>query len=147
VGYGVSGLAFDSAGNLYAATLGNTIEKFTNGMGGLSSTGTTFASSGMNNPRGLAFDSAGNLYVANFFGENIEKFSNVGGVLSMTGTSFASTNGRAAFIAFGTLSPDTAAVPEIDSGSAASAVALLGCGVVMWSGRRGRKRSASGIVA
>ena len=41
----------------------------------------------------------------------------------------------------------SAAVPEIDPGSAASAMALLGCGVVMWSGRRNRKRSASGIMA
>jgi hypothetical protein len=41
----------------------------------------------------------------------------------------------------------SAAVPEIDPGSAASAVALLGCGVVMWSGRRNRKRPGSGIVA
>jgi hypothetical protein len=41
----------------------------------------------------------------------------------------------------------SAAVPEIDPGSAVSAVALLGCGVVMWSGRWNRKRSAPGIVA
>jgi hypothetical protein len=34
-----------------------------------------------------------------------------------------------------------AAVPEIDPGSAASAMALLGCGVVMWNGRRNRKRT------
>jgi hypothetical protein len=40
---------------------------------------------------------------------------------------------------------DPAGVPEIDPGSAASAVALLGCGIVMWGGRRNRKRPASGI--
>ena len=63
------GLAFDSAGNLYAANAGNnTIEKFTPG-----GVGSVFASTGLNNNLGLAFDSAGNLYAANFNSNTIEK--------------------------------------------------------------------------
>jgi hypothetical protein len=77
-----SGLAFDSAGNLYVANSGaSTIEKFTtNGVGSV------FASSGLNYPVGLAFDSAGNLYVANNSGYTIEKFTTNG-----VGSLFAST--------------------------------------------------------
>ena len=74
------GLAFDSAGNLYA-TSGSTIEKFTRPGG----TGSVFASTGLNGPRGLAFDSAGNLYAANS-DNTIEKFTPGG-----TGSVFAST--------------------------------------------------------
>jgi sugar lactone lactonase YvrE len=74
-----TGLAFDSAGNLYAANSGNnTIEKF-------SSTGTdlgVFASTGLSIPLGLAFDGAGNLYAANFGNNTIEKFT-PGGVGSV----------------------------------------------------------------
>src|SRR5207248_760238 len=58
-----TGLAFDSAGNLYAANRDtNRIEKF-------SPTGSVFANTGLNQPYGLAFDSTGNLYAANF-GDN-----------------------------------------------------------------------------
>ena len=79
---GPVGLAFDSAGNLYAANYdNNTIEKFTPG-----GVGSLFASTGLSNPRGLAFDNAGNLYAANASGSTIQKFTS-GGV----GTVFAST--------------------------------------------------------
>lgn len=67
------GLAFDRAGNLYAANEGgDTVERFTPG-----GTASTFAGSGLNFPVGLAFDSAGNLYLANSspLCDNIEKFS------------------------------------------------------------------------
>ena len=55
-----SGLAFDSSGNLYVASLGDKIVKFTpNG------NGSVFASSSLlDAPQGMAFDSSGNLYVA-----------------------------------------------------------------------------------
>jgi len=57
-----TGLALDSAGNLYVANYGNsTITKFTP-----SGAGSVFASTGLNGPESLAFDSAGNLYVANY---------------------------------------------------------------------------------
>jgi len=56
-----TGLAFDSAGNLYVANSGdNTIAMFTtNGVGSV------FASTGLSSPQGLAFNSGGTLYVAN----------------------------------------------------------------------------------
>src|ERR1051326_1622166 len=65
---GPAGLAFDSAGNLYAANSNNTIEKFTPG-----GVGSVFANTGLNSPEGLAFDSSGNLYAANASNNTIEK--------------------------------------------------------------------------
>jgi hypothetical protein len=60
---GPTGLAFNSAGNLFVSTEGNSpndsILEFT--PAGME---TTFATGLPNNPRGLAFDSAGNLFVA-----------------------------------------------------------------------------------
>ena len=75
-----TGLAFDSAGALYAANEGSgTIEKFApNG------TGSVFASTGLSRPFGLAFDAAGNLYAANYGNNTIEKFAADG-----TGSQFA----------------------------------------------------------
>ena len=60
-----TGLAFDSAGYLYASedtgNAGtNTITKFTPG-----GVGSVFVSTGLSNPGGLAFDSGGNWYVTN----------------------------------------------------------------------------------
>jgi hypothetical protein len=50
-------LAFDSAGNLYAANVDNkTIEEFQSTGGMLSSNGTVFANSGLFAPYGLAFE-------------------------------------------------------------------------------------------
>jgi autotransporter-associated beta strand protein len=60
-------LAFDAAGNLYVANVGdNSILKVTPG-GAVS----TFVSSGLNFPFALAFDAAGNLYVSNMPENNI----------------------------------------------------------------------------
>jgi len=85
-----TGLAFDGAGNLYAANYGNnTIERFTPG-----GVGSVFASTGLIKPEGLAFDRAGNLYVANvgsYSGQRnhsfIEKFTpdGIGSVFANTG--------------------------------------------------------------
>lgn len=64
-------LAFDRAGNLYAANFaGSTVEKFTP-----AGAGTVFAN--VIRPTGLAFDASGNLYVSNF-GNTIERFSPAG---------------------------------------------------------------------
>jgi hypothetical protein len=89
---GPTGMAFDSAGNLYVGSGssseygGNSaIEEFKSTGGVLSSNGAVFASSGLDGPFSLAFDSAGNLYVGNYFGNNIEKFNSSG-----IGTVFAS---------------------------------------------------------
>ncbi len=55
------GLAFDSAGSLYAANAGaNNVLKYVGGAGQAA----VFVS-GLTNPHGAAFDGAGNLYVAN----------------------------------------------------------------------------------
>ncbi len=67
-----NGLAFDSAGNLYAANqTSNTIRKFSPGGTDLG----VFASTGLSGPTGLAFDSAGNLYAANSGTNTIEKYT------------------------------------------------------------------------
>src|SRR5438874_2219624 len=67
---GTTGLAFDSAGNLFAGDYtGGNILKFTpNG------TQSIFAS-GAGNVAGLAFDSAGNLFAGDYTGGNIFKFT------------------------------------------------------------------------
>jgi hypothetical protein len=86
--YDPTGLACDSAGNLYVANAGNnTIEKFT-----LAGVGSVFAGTGPSYPQGLAFDSAGNLYVAggyltNSYVYTIQKFTpdGVGSVFASTG--------------------------------------------------------------
>jgi sugar lactone lactonase YvrE len=93
-----SGMAFDSAGNLYVAdsgtigSLNNTIVKFnTNGVRSTFAT----ASSGLTCPEGLAFDSAGNLFVANSGHGNIIKFT---------------PNGSASIFASGLNSPTSIAI-------------------------------------
>jgi sugar lactone lactonase YvrE len=62
------GLAFDSAGNLYASSE-TRIFKFTPG-----GDKTTFAN-GFNNPFGIVFDSAGDLYVADYGNSAIKRVS------------------------------------------------------------------------
>jgi sugar lactone lactonase YvrE len=87
---GPTGIAFDSAGNLYAAIWSSsTIMKFTPG-----GPGTVFASTGLNHPEGLAFDQAGNLYAANFSDGSIAKFT-PGGVGSVFATGLSEPFGLA----------------------------------------------------
>jgi hypothetical protein len=76
----VTGLAFDSAGNLYVANLTN-IMKFTPG-----GVGSVFASTGSGSPMCLAFDSAGDLYAASQTQHIIERFTpgSVGSVFAYT---------------------------------------------------------------
>jgi streptogramin lyase len=91
-----SGIAFDSAGNFYAAGFadqyGDTIQKYT-------SAGTrigTFAS-GISGAWGLTFDPNGNLYVSGYVDRKIHKFS-------PTGTALGTSNDLGGFlsaIAFG----------------------------------------------
>ncbi len=62
-----TGLAVDSAGNVYVAhQIGGTILKYGPGGG----TGTVFAT-GVDNPEGLAIDSSGKVYVANSYQNTI----------------------------------------------------------------------------
>jgi len=66
-----NGLAFDSAGNLYATSyLGNKIHKFTpNGVGSIFSSNVL-----LSRPFGVAFDSAGNLYATSSSNDVIVRF-------------------------------------------------------------------------
>jgi DNA-binding beta-propeller fold protein YncE len=89
-----TGLAFDSSGNLYVASLYGCptcglgtgyIEEF-DPLGNFVSI--IRSAGGLYRPEDLAFDSKGNLYAAN--AGNIEEFTSSGGVLSTNGTSFAS---------------------------------------------------------
>ena len=84
-----SGLAFDSAGNLYAAITDNTVVQFT--VGGV---GSVFAS-GLSDPQGLAFDSAGNLYVANYGEGTINMFSSTGTDLGVFASGLSGPQGLA----------------------------------------------------
>ena len=69
------GLAFDSAGNLYVANVGNDTVSEVTPAGAVS----TFAS-GFDLPDGLAFDSAGNLYVANVGNNTVSEVTPAGAV-------------------------------------------------------------------
>jgi len=89
------GLAFDSAGNLYAASNSNNkIVKFD--PAGSGSEFATF-STGVDGPQGLAFDAAGNLYVANNNVNTITKITSGG-----SGSQFASNVTGAFGLAFDT---------------------------------------------
>lgn len=89
-------LAFDSAGNLYAANFaGSTVEKFTP-----AGAGTVFAN--VIRPTGLAFDQSGNLYVSNF-GNTIEVFSPTGADLGTFADSGLNNPEGLAFDSFGNL--------------------------------------------
>ena len=84
-----TGLAFDSAGYLYASMetpphTGESIVKFTPG-----GVGSVFVSAGLSDPGGLAFDNGGNLYVANQLANTITKTTpgGVGSVFASTGLS------------------------------------------------------------
>ncbi len=81
------GLAFDTAGNLYAANIvANTITKY-NSSGARVWTDFVASGQGLNNPNGLAFDTSGNLYAAN--GNTITKYNSSG---ARVGTNFADSS-------------------------------------------------------
>lgn len=66
VGIAPAGLAFDSSGDLFVASVGSgEISEFINHNGVLSTTPVVFAS-GLDEPFGLAFNSAGNLFVSEY---------------------------------------------------------------------------------
>ncbi len=67
------GLAFDAAGNLYVANLGNNTVTRETPAGAISTL--VSSSAGLNEPIGLAFDAAGNLYIANYGNGTISKLT------------------------------------------------------------------------
>ena len=83
------GLAFDAAGNLYVANVGNDTVSEVTPAGAVS----TFAS-GFNDPNGLAFDAAGNLYVANIGNDTVSKVTPAG-VVSTFASGFNDPDGLA----------------------------------------------------
>jgi uncharacterized protein (TIGR03437 family) len=108
--YSPSGVAVDSAGNLYIADTGNQIvRKVWGGVittvagsgasiyGGFSGDNGPATSAQLSNPAGVAVDAAGNLYIADSANDRIRKVSN-GVITTVVGTGtpgFAGDNGPA----------------------------------------------------
>jgi DNA-binding beta-propeller fold protein YncE len=135
-----TGLAFNSAGNLFVATEFNptqyrmysqyTIEEFnSSGVGTLVANTVGNQPTGLNQPQGMAFDSAGNLYVANYGNNTIEEFNTSG-----VGTTFASS---------GLDNPQDIAiqVPEPSTW----AMVAMGLGVVFGGLRRSREHESASV--
>jgi sugar lactone lactonase YvrE len=93
--YAPSGIAVDSAGNLYIAdTFNDAIREVSNGViatvagnGSPGFGGDNGPATGaqLNNPYGLAVDSAGNLYIADTTGQRIRKVSSSGAISTVAG--------------------------------------------------------------
>jgi uncharacterized protein (TIGR03437 family) len=96
-----TGLAVDSAGNVYIADYGDSrIRKVdvstgiistvagnstTFGLGGFSGDGGPATSAGLNSPNGVAFDSAGNMYISDFGNSRIRKVDTSGTITTFAG--------------------------------------------------------------
>ncbi len=126
---GTTGLAYDSAGNLYAA----------NRTGGLISVYNTsrtfvknFGNANLSTPYGLAFDGSGNLFVANSGSDSISEFNSAGVFQrSITGNGLNAPR----YVAILPAAAD-AATPEPGTFALLAALALSGIG---FARRRQRK--------
>jgi sugar lactone lactonase YvrE len=98
--YGPSGVAVDTAGNIYIADSANScIRKVsTDGMistvagtgtAGYSGDGAMATSAQLNHPTGVAIDTADNIYIADFANSSIRKVSTDGTISTVTGTGIA----------------------------------------------------------
>jgi sugar lactone lactonase YvrE len=111
---GASGVATDSAGNVFVADTGNhTIRKITSAgvvstlagtAGSSGSTDAAGAAARFNSPRGVATDNAGNVYVADSGNNTIRKITPTGVVSTLAGTagSSGSTDASGAAARFNT---------------------------------------------
>jgi hypothetical protein len=115
-----TGIAVDSAGNVYVADTGNnTIRKITGGglvttlaglAGSLGSADGTGNAARFNAPWGVAVDSAGNLYVADRYNDTIRKITSSGVVTTLAGVVGRALTGDGPGSAAGFSSPGGIAV-------------------------------------
>ena len=96
----ITGLVFDSSGNLFVAEYGNNVIRKITTVGTVS----TFAGSGANgnadgtgtaaqfyHPQGITIDASNNLYVTTFFGNNVRKISTAAVVTTFAGSTSGSS--------------------------------------------------------
>ena len=158
-----SGVAVDSAGNLYVADTGNsTIREITAGgvvttlagtAGATGSADGTGAAARFDFPMGIAVDSAGNLYVADTGNSTIRKITPAGVVTTLAGTAGAtgSADGTGAAARFS--SPSGVAVNSagnlyvVDTGNSTIREITAGGVVTTLAGMAGATGSADGTGA
>ena len=111
-----SGVAVDSAGNVYIADPGNKrVRKVTpagiittvagNGTQGFSGDGGPATSAALNNPYALAFDNAGNLHIADKNNARIRKVTAAGIITTIAGTGIGGFSGDGGLATSAGLSP------------------------------------------
>ncbi len=155
-----SGVAVDSAGNIYIADYGNhTIRMVTSAgvvttlaglAGSAGSADGTGASARFSNPAGVAVDSSGNVYVADTANSTIRKITSGGVVTTLAGTagSFGSTDGTGAaarfFLPFGVAVDSGGTVYVADTYNQTIRVVTAGGVVTTLAGMKGSPGSADG---
>ena len=124
-----TGLAVDSAGNLYVAdTANHRIRRIAangvittvagTGNPGFTGDGGAATSAGLNGPEGVALDSAGNLYIADTFDDRVRQISPNGVISTIAGTGLSAVYGS-------TTDATGVSTTTGDNGPAASAAVVL----------------------